>query len=128
MIPFLITLLIITCFLLVIVVLMQRPKSEGLGAAFGSSMTDNLFGTQTTNVLSRLTVWLGGLFFLLTLLISIAYVKQSSGQTEVQKQLLNAKMPAKREATPAAAPTADSNVIPAPTAPVSSTPEEPAKK
>lgn len=101
--PFLITLLVITCLLLVIVVLMQRPKSEGLGAAFGSSMTDNLFGTQTTNVLSRLTVWLGGLFFLLSLVISIVYVKASSGQTEVQKQLLqSAAIPVKKVAPTAA--------------------------
>lgn len=90
--PFLITCLIVVCLLLIVVVLMQRPKSEGLGAAFGSSMTDNLFGTQTTHILSRFTVWLGVLFFLLTLLISIVYVKSSSGPTKIQEQLL--KQPA----------------------------------
>ncbi len=37
--------------LLILVVLMQRPKQEGLGAAFGSGMTDQLYGAQTTNVL-----------------------------------------------------------------------------
>ena len=86
--PFLITSLVIVCLLLIVVILMQRPKSEGLGAAFGSGMTDNLFGTQTTHILSRFTVWLGGLFFLLTLVISIAYVKSSSGPTAIQKQLM----------------------------------------
>lgn len=106
--PFLITSLIITCFLLIVVVLMQRPKSEGLGAAFGSGMTDNLFGTQTTNVLSRMTVWLGGLFFLLTLLISIVYVKTSSGPTAIQQQLLQSvkKESAKKEVLPEALPSA----------------------
>jgi preprotein translocase subunit SecG len=89
--PFLTACLVTVCLLMVIVVLMQRPKSEGLGAAFGGGMTDNLFGAETTNVLSRFTVWLGGLFFLLTLVISILYVKRSSGETAVQKQLL--KMP-----------------------------------
>ena len=34
--------------LLILVVLMQRPKQEGLGAAFGSGMTDQMFGAQTT--------------------------------------------------------------------------------
>ena len=127
--PFLITLLVINCLLLIIVVLMQRPKSEGLGAAFGSSMTDNLFGTQTTNVLSRVTVWLGGLFFLLTLLISIASVKISSGPTAIQQQLLQAsKTPAKTEAIPSTSPAADSNAIPAPTASPSSTPVMPEKE
>lgn len=78
---------------MIVVVLMQRPKSEGLGAAFGGGMTDNLFGAETTNVLSRFTVWLGGLFFLLTLVISILYVKRSSGETAVQRQLLKAPSP-----------------------------------
>lgn len=91
--PFLTTCLIIVCILMIAVVLMQRPKSEGLGAAFGGGMTDNLFGAETTNVLSRFTVWLGGLFFLLTLVISILYVKRSSGETAVQRQLLKAPSP-----------------------------------
>ena len=91
---------------MILVVLMQRPKSEGLGAAFGGGMTDNLFGAETTNVLSRFTVWLGGFFFLLTLVISILYVKRSSGETAIQKQLLKippmtkAIEPPQKKATP----------------------------
>ena len=33
---------------MMLVILMQRPKSEGLGAAFGGAVTENLFGAQTT--------------------------------------------------------------------------------
>lgn len=88
--PFLTACLVIVCLLMIVVVLMQRPKSEGLGAAFGGGMTDNLFGAETTNVLSRFTVWLGSFFFLLTLVISILYVKRSSGETSIQKKLLKA--------------------------------------
>ena len=33
-------LLMIVCALLLLIVLMQRPKQEGLGAAFGAQMTD----------------------------------------------------------------------------------------
>ncbi len=87
--PFLITCLTVVSLLLIIVVLMQRPKNEGLGASFGSNMTDNLFGAQTSTVLNRFTVWLGSLFFLLTLLISMVYVKSSSGPTKIQKQLMS---------------------------------------
>jgi preprotein translocase subunit SecG len=94
LIPFLITSLVIVSLLLIVVVLMQRPKNEGLGAAFGSGMTDNLFGTQTSNILNRFTVWLGGLFFLLTLVISIVYVKSSSGPTKIQEQLMKQPVPA----------------------------------
>lgn len=105
--PFLTACLVIVCLLMIVVVLMQRPKSEGLGAAFGGGMTDNLFGAETTNVLSRFTVWLGCFFFLLTLVISILYVKRSSGETSIQKQLLRAPLPVskageapRRETTP----------------------------
>ncbi len=35
---------VIVALLMVFVILMQRPKSEGLGAAFGGGVTENLFG------------------------------------------------------------------------------------
>lgn len=98
--PALVTLLVIICLLMILAILMQRPKSEGLGAAFGGGLTDNLFGAQTTTVLTKFTVWLGALFFLLTLVISVLHVKVSSGPTAIQKQLLKSPAPAV-PATPA---------------------------
>lgn len=97
--PLLISLLVIICLLMILTILMQRPKSEGLGAAFGGGLTDNLFGAQTTTVLTKFTVWLGGLFFALTLLISVLQVKTTAGPTAIQKQLM--KAPAS-DASPAA--------------------------
>jgi len=91
--PILVTFLVIICLLMILTILMQRPKSEGLGAAFGGGLTDNLFGAQTTTVLTKFTVWLGALFFLLTLLISVLQVKSFSGPTSPQKQLLKAPVP-----------------------------------
>ena len=91
--PFLVIVLVIVCFLMILTILMQRPKSEGLGAAFGGGLTDNLFGAQTTTVLTKFTVWLGGLFFFLTLLISVLQVKSSAGPTAIQKQLMKAPAP-----------------------------------
>ena len=64
--PFLISLLVIVCLLMILAILMQRPKNEGLGAAFGGGLTDNLFGAQTTTVLTKFTVWMCGIFFALT--------------------------------------------------------------
>lgn len=92
--PILIILLVIICLMMILTILMQRPKSEGLGAAFGGGLTDNLFGAQTTTVLTKFTVWLGGLFFLLTLTISVLHVKTSAGPTSIQKQLMKAPVPA----------------------------------
>jgi len=98
---------VLVCLLMVGVVLMQRPKNEGLGAAFGGGMTENIFGAQTTHVLQKFTVWLGIVFFALTLLLAILYAKRSAGgETDIQKELLSQPVPAAATATESqAAPT-----------------------
>jgi len=96
---------VLVCLLMVVVVLMQRPKNEGLGAAFGGGMTENIFGAQTTHVLQKFTVWLGIVFFALTLLLAVLYAKRSTGETTIQKELLSQPAPAAASAaTPAASP------------------------
>ena len=103
--PVLISILIafhvLVCVLMVGVVLMQRPKNEGLGAAFGGGMTDNIFGAQTTHVLQKFTVWLGIVFFALTLLLAVLYAKRGTGETTIQKELLGQPVP--QAVTPPAA-------------------------
>ena len=76
-IPVLLAVLVIVCVLLTLVVLMQRPKNEGLGAAFGSGVTENIFGAQTATVLTKATVYLGCIFFALTLLLTVLTARQS---------------------------------------------------
>ena len=86
---------VLVCVLMVGVVLMQRPKNEGLGAAFGGGMTENIFGAQTTHVLQKFTVWLGIVFFALTLLLAILYAKRGAGgETDIQQELLSQPLPA----------------------------------
>lgn len=92
--PILIGLHVIVCILMILVVLMQRPRSEGLGSAFGGGLTDNVFGSQTTNVLARFTTWMGVAFFSITLLLSILTARANSGKTAVQKKLLESPIPA----------------------------------
>src|ERR1700761_2327043 len=79
---------------MILVILMQRPKSEGLGAAFGGGMTENLFGAQTTNVLVKFTSYLSAFFFLITFVLSILYAHESSNKGSVLREEL-----LKREAT-----------------------------
>lgn len=74
--------------LMIFLVLMQRPRSEGLGAAFGGGVTDNLFGAQTTNVLQKATVWLGGGFFAVTLLLAIAYSYSNTANRTIRSEVL----------------------------------------
>ncbi len=114
---------VLVCLLIVVAVLMQRPKNEGLGAAFGSAMTDSLFGTQTTNVLATVTRWLGGLFFVLTLVLSALYARQGREKTGVEQRLQQAPKPADVPKVPAE-PSAPEAAKPAPEAPKA--PVEPA--
>ena len=105
---FLLTIFVTVSVLIVFIVLMQRPKSEGLGAAFGGGMTENLFGAQTTNVLANFTRWLGGIFFTVALLLSVLYARQSTQRSAIQAAALRAATPAASvPASPAA------SVIPA---------------
>ena len=85
---------IIVCLLLILLTLMQRPKNEGLGAAFGGGMTENLFGADTTNVLAKATRILGGLFFFLTLGLSMLYTHKANSLSSVQAKLASKPIPA----------------------------------
>lgn len=89
---------VIVSLLMLLVILMQRPKSEGLGAAFGGGVTENIFGAQTTNVLTKATAWLAGLFFLLTFVLSILYAQRSMASSNLRRELM------KTEAAKPAAP------------------------
>lgn len=117
--PILLVLHVIVCLLLVLVVLMQLPRSEGLGAAFGGAVTENIFGAQTTHVLSKFTVWLGAAFFAITLLLAIAYSHRASGRTKIQQELLDsapaaASLPAATPAPTAAQAASPETAAPSP--------------
>ena len=92
--------------LMTLVILMQRPKSEGLGAAFGGGVTENIFGAQTTNVLTKFTGWLAGIFFVLTFVLGILYARRSASDSSLHRELMG---------MPAAAPSA--SVAPATASP-----------
>ena len=78
----------IVALLMMLVILMQRPKSEGLGAAFGGGVTENIFGAQTTNVLTTATTWLASIFFILVLALSILYAHRGAPDSAVRRELM----------------------------------------
>jgi preprotein translocase subunit SecG len=82
---------VLVALLMVLVILMQRPKSEGLGAAFGGAVTENIFGAQTTNVLVKFTSWLAGIFFALTFALSILYAHRSTADSAFRRELMKAQ-------------------------------------
>src|SRR5437764_280288 len=118
--------------LMTLVILMQRPKSEGLGAAFGGGVTENIFGAQTTNVLVKFTGWLAGIFFVLTFMLGVLYAQRGSSDSALHKELMGMPSPAATATASPAATTAPNvatspaaNVSPAATATVAPQPTAP---
>ena len=101
LINFCLVLFVLVATLMVLVILMQRPKSEGLGAAFGAGVTENIFGAQTTNVLVKFTTWLAGIFFALTFALSVLYAHQSTASSAFRRELM--KNQAAPQTSPASA-------------------------
>lgn len=63
---------ILTCFLLIGVILLQRSRSGGgAGMAFGAGMGESLFGAQAGNVLTKTTVVLGVIFLVNTTVLAM---------------------------------------------------------
>jgi preprotein translocase subunit SecG len=114
---FLLAMYVLVALLMVLVILMQRPKSEGLGAAFGGGVTENIFGAQTTNVLVKFTGWLAGIFFALTFVLSILYSHKTSRDTGLRNELLK-QQSAAQPAASAAPVNPKAPAVPAPGAPV----------
>ncbi len=85
--------------LMMLVILMQRPKSEGLGAAFGGGVTENIFGAQTTTVLTTITTWLASIFFILVLALSVLYAHRGTPDSAVRRELMKSA-PAKKVTAP----------------------------
>jgi preprotein translocase subunit SecG len=84
--------------LMMLVILMQRPKSEGLGAAFGGGVTENIFGAQTTNVLTTITTWLASIFFIIILALSMLYAHRGAPNSALRRELMKTSGPAKAAA------------------------------
>jgi preprotein translocase subunit SecG len=70
LINFLYVIEVIVCLLLGAVVLLQKPKEGGLGVSFGAGTAEALFGAQTGNVLVKITIILGTIFLLNTIVLS----------------------------------------------------------
>src|SRR5947207_7258973 len=96
-------LFVLVSLVMVLVILMQRPKSEGLGAAFGGAVTDNIFGAQTTNVLVKFTTWLAGIFFALTFALSVLYAHRSTADSAFRRELMKTQAAPQKSPVPAAA-------------------------
>lgn len=103
---------VLTCFLLVVVVLMQSGKGAEISATLGGSSQTVFGSTGGANFFQKLTYGLAAVFFLTSMLLTIA------GNRLVQKSVFDS-MPA--SSTQPAAPGAAAPAQSAPTAPKTET-------
>lgn len=117
---------VIISLLIILIVLMQRPKSEGLGAAFGGGVLESFAGVQTTNVLQTATRYLGGALFVVTLVLAILYSRQTVTKGSQTARLLSEPAPAivpNAVPSPTTAPSDSGTSAPAPEASAPAAPQ-----
>ena len=101
---------IIISLLLLLIIMMQRPRSEGLGTAFGGGVTDTLFGSSAGNTLTKITSYLGAIFFITTIALAYLYSHPNSSGTLGEK--LEAVAPIQKPIIPTNAPNFKPIVLP----------------
>ena len=67
--------------LLIVVILIQRTKNQGMGLAFGSGVGESLFGSQVGNVLTKTTVILGIVFLVNTTILAVMTADQRAAKS-----------------------------------------------
>lgn len=106
--------LVLLSVFLVLVVLMQKSKSDGgVGAALGGGMTEATFGADTGNVLATLTRNGAIAFFVLSFGLYLAHIYQHRSDRE-KVTLPTIAAPAAAPAAPATTPAAGTGTEAAP--------------
>lgn len=98
--------LLILAVAMTLVVLMQKTKDGGMGSALGGGLSEQTFGADTGNVLTRLTIKLAITFFVLTFGLYLGHIYVRKASAPVQAVLPTMTTPeAPAGEAPAPAPT-----------------------
>ena len=119
LIVFLYALVVVLSLLLIGIVLIQPAKSGGMGAAFGG-VGESVFGGKAGSHLTKATVVMTTLFFILTLILAALIGRghwKSDGSGAKISRSLSETTPAVKAEKPAPAATAPKTEKPAPAAP-----------
>ena len=98
---------VVTCLLLGLVVMLQKPKEGGLGGLAGG-MGEAVFGADAGNVLIKVTIWLGAIFLANTLVLARLTSKANS-----RSLMAGEKAPVPVQQMPALPPAAPAKSAPA---------------
>ena len=111
--------MVVDCVALVFLVLIQLPKKEaGAGLAFGGGATDALFGAGSGNVLTKITKYFAGGFFVLSIVLSLLW---SAAHSRGNSRFLNTLSAPGHAAAPADTTPAAAAAVPVAAKPVTGT-------
>ena len=92
------TVLVLNCFFLVLLILIQLPKKEsGSGLAFGGGALDMALGAGAGNVLTRFTKYSASLFLILCLVLAV--IGNNGNKSALESGLSEAPKAANLEVT-----------------------------
>jgi preprotein translocase subunit SecG len=117
----LIALFVIVCTLLILVILLQAGRGEGLGVTFGGT-SQTIFGARgASDFLSKATAYLAIGYLILALLLSKFYQRTESGKLTTPKEPAQTQTKTDNKSKPATttSPSATPSSVPKPTAPSS---------
>jgi preprotein translocase subunit SecG len=108
--------LIFVSIFIVLVVLAQKSKDGGMGAALGGGAAEAAFGADTSNVLSKSTIYAAILFFILAFTLYLGRIyERGHARAGANNALPAIAAPAIPPATaPATTPAADATSAPQP--------------
>ncbi len=118
--------LIVLSLFLVLIVLAQKAKSDGgVGAAMGGGMTEAAFGADTSNVLSKATIYAAIAFFVIAFSLYLGRIYERKHATAAANNALpTIAVPAAPAPAPASAPIS----VPVPAAAANTPAPDAAKK
>jgi preprotein translocase subunit SecG len=118
--PVLVTLHVIVCFVLVVVIMLQSGSAADLAGAFGGAGSQTAFGPRgATSFLSRATTWCAIVFMMTSLTLSVKRDTASGlpSTGSILEQTQKNQSPTKPATTPAPVTPAPAQQTPAPSAP-----------
>ncbi|MBR0459134.1 MAG: preprotein translocase subunit SecG [Victivallales bacterium] len=115
--------------LLIGVIMLQQSKSGGGMGAISGGVAETTFGTEATNVLTKVTTWLAVVFLVSTLLLGTVIGRLDKDQTSVVEKLAaqqqqQQKIDAPAETKPAETKPAEAETKPAEAKPAETKPAE----
>ena len=114
--------LILVSIFLILVVLAQKAKDGGMGAALGGGAAEAAFGAETGNVLSKSTIYAAVIFFVLAFTLYLGRIyERKHAVANAGNALPSIAVPAAVPAAPATTTGAPAVNLPAATTPAATT-------